>query len=277
MLPRMLLARQHSRKLTGLPVRVALVAVIGCTAALAVPRPPSTDGASAARQQLWVAQAAAGLDARAIDALRDIRGADRCLLALRAYLRAGASLSERWSWSEQQIADYATTPEGRAAAADIDAVLGAFAAANPGFALRVNRIPRSLALQIERWNDNPAVGRIAASLAQALERQFGAVRGAPDTEALRRALMDWTPGVAAPLAAPGLSAHGQARAFDFQVEHRGQVIAGIDAAAAHRQWDAAGWTQKLHSAVARAGGRFTGPLQSPYEPWHYHYSAGAAD
>jgi hypothetical protein len=90
---------------------------------------------------------------------------------------------------------------------------------------------------------------------------------------LRRALTDWTPNVTAALAAPGLSAHGQARAFDFQVEHDGKVIADIEAASAHQQWDAAGWTRKLHAAVSSAGNRFAGPLASPYEPWHYAYAS----
>jgi len=84
-------------------------------------------------------------------------------------------------------------------------------------------------------------------------------------------LIEWQPNSVAALAAPGLSAHGQARAFDFQVERGGQVIAAMDAASAHRQWDNAGWTQKLHAAVGLAGNHFVGPLQSPYEPWHYAY------
>jgi hypothetical protein len=56
------------------------------------------------------------------------------------------------------------------------------------------------------------------------------------------------------------------------VVHDGRVIAGLDAAGAHRQWDEAGWTLKLHQAMNAAHGRFTGPLQSPYEPWHYAYN-----
>jgi hypothetical protein len=94
---------------------------------------------------------------------------------------------------------------------------------------------------------------------------------APDPAALRAALINWTSGDAAPLAAPGLSAHGQARAFDLQIEHGGRISAGLGATSAREQWDAAGWTQKLHAAVAAAGERFSGPLLSPYEPWHYAY------
>ena len=236
----------------------------------------AADAATEARRQTWVEQASAGLDARAIAALHRIVGTDRRLLAVRAYLRAGDSLDARWSWGQDEISAYASTPEGAAAAADIDAVLAAFAAANPGFTLRVNRMPRSLEVQLARWNDNPSVSVVAAALVRSLEQRFGSSAGAPDAAAVRGALMNWTPGVAAPLAAPGLSAHGQARAFDFQVEHHGRVIAGIESASAQRQWDAAGWTHKLHAAVIEAGGHFSGPLASPYEPWHYAYTPPAA-
>jgi hypothetical protein len=227
---------------------------------------------SVAQQQTWVAQASTDLDPRAIAALRQIVGADRRLLAVRAYLRAGASLDSRWSWSQAQLDAYPSTPEGKAAAADLDAVVAAFATANPGFTLRVNRLPRSLEAQIAHWNENRSVGTVAAALVASLERRFAASGGVPDAAAVRSALIEWQPAVAAALAAPGLSAHGQARAFDFQIEHAGQVIAGLDAATARRAWDAAGWTGKLRAAVTRAGERFAGPLQSPYEPWHYAWA-----
>jgi hypothetical protein len=235
-----------------------------------VARADGVDSAETQRRQAWVIQASAELDPRAVAALQQVAGAERRLLALRAYLRAGASLAERWTWSQQQLSAYASTAEGKAAAADLDTVIAAFDSANPGFTLRLNRLPRSLAVQLAHWNENRSVGIAATALASALDRQFaGAVT--PDARALRDALMNWTPAVAATLAAPGLSAHGQARAFDFQIEHDGKVIAGIDAASARRQWDQAGWTARLHAAVGAAGNRFTGPLSTPYEPWHYAY------
>jgi hypothetical protein len=233
--------------------------------------PDSVPAATAAQEQAWVETASTGLDPRAVDALRRIVGADRRLLALRAYLRAGDSLPERWSWSQERLSAYATTPEGKAASADIDAVATAFAAANPGFTLTVNRQPRSLELQIAHWNQNPSVARVAAELAATMSQRFPAAP-APSTDELRHALMDWRPNVAAALAAPGLSAHGQGRAFDFQIEHRGQVVAGTEVASARQRWDAAGWTQKLHQAMSTAGPHFTGPLAAPYEPWHYAYT-----
>jgi hypothetical protein len=245
-----------------------LLLLVACAAGRAPAAAAGNSGEQ--RCQAWVLQASAPLDARVLAALQQVVGADRRLLALRAYLRAGDSLAGRWSWTQQQLAAYPSSPEGKAAAADIDAVLAQFAASNPGFTLRVNRMPRSLEAQIAHWNENRSVGIAAAALANALERQFGAA-APPDTAALRTALINWTPGVAAALAAPGLSAHGQARAFDFQIAQGDRIIAGLDASSAGLQWDAAGWTHKLQAAVAAAGEHFSGPLSSPYEPWHYAY------
>jgi len=231
----------------------------------------AAEAASEARKDAWVVQASAGLPPTVIDALHRIVGGDRRLLALRAYLRAGDTLSERWSWTQERLSAYPSTSEGKAAAIEINAVAAAFATSNPGFTLQVNRQPRSLDVQITRWNENESVGKTAAMLRAALDRQFTADGTPLHAVELRKALIEWPGEAAAALAAPGLSTHGQGRAFDFQVRHHGQVIAGADVASAHRQWDAAGWTQKLHAAVSIAGNRFAGPLQSPYEPWHYAY------
>jgi hypothetical protein len=256
----------------GMSIRVAAIA-----AALIISTGPASqahadEGASTALQEKWAAQASQNLEPRVIDALQRISSADRRLLALRAYLRAGDTLAERWSWSEQQLAAYPDTAEGKAASADIDAVAAAFAAANPGFTLQVNRKPRSLELQIAHWNGNESVGSAAAALVASLQERFGGNPAAPNTDQLRQALMAWKPSVAVTLAAPGLSAHGQGRAFDFQVARGAEIIAGVEAASASRQWDAAGWTRKLRAAVSAAGDHFTGPLDWPYEPWHYAYS-----
>jgi hypothetical protein len=233
-------------------------------------------GANAAAREAWIAQASQGLDPRALETLALIRGSARKLLALRGYLRAGESLARRWSGTQAQLALYPGTPEGKAAMADLDAVLGVFASANPGYGLRVNREPRSLEVQIRRWNDNPSVGAVADTLAASLDGRYRTGNAKPVTDEIRRALIDWKPAVEAPLAAPGLSAHGQGRAFDFQVEQEGHVIAGTDVALARIRWDRAGWTEKLKSAVDRAGHHFSGPLDSPHEPWHYTYVPAAA-
>jgi hypothetical protein len=251
--------------------------VAAIVAALIIPIAPASQAqavetASTALQEKWAVQASQDLEPRVIDTLQRISSADRRLLALRAYLRAGDTLAERWSWSEQQLTAYPDTAEGKAASADIDAVAAAFAAANPGFTLQVNRKPRSLELQIAHWNGNESVRSAAAALVGSLQERFGGDPAPPSTDQLRQALMAWKPSVAVTLAAPGLSAHGQGRAFDFQIARGDEIIAGVEASSASRQWDAAGWTRKLRAAVSAAGDHFKGPLDWPYEPWHYAYS-----
>jgi hypothetical protein len=264
--------RTTNHRLVTLRGVLLLVATAFNNAGALESRTPFAEVASKPYLEAWAAQASAGLEPRVIDALRRISGADRRLLALSAYLHAGGTLAERWSWSQEQLSNYPSTPEGKAASADIDAVVAAFAAANPGFILQVNRKPRSLELQIARWNVDESVGMAAAALVAALEQRFTGDLTTPNTDELRKALIKWKPAVATALAAPGLSAHGQARAFDFQVERDGQVVAGADVALASLQWNAAGWTQKLRTAVSAAGNRFAGPLESPFEPWHYSYA-----
>src|ERR1700733_9310737 len=145
----------------------------GCVASLLVVlfwvtivKAQQTAGTSEAVPQHWVDNCSVGLDPRAVDTLHRIRGANRQLLALRAYLRAGDSLSARWSWSQEQLTGYTSTPEGKSAAADIDAVIAAFAQANPGYDLQVNRQPRSLEVQLAHWNENAAVAAVSAALVQ---------------------------------------------------------------------------------------------------------------
>jgi hypothetical protein len=224
----------------------------------------------------WTDQASAGLDPHIVDTLRRIPQADRRLLALRGYLRARDTLAGRWTWSRQQLSAYRETPEGKGAIEDLDAVATAFANGNPGYELRVNPQPRSLETQVAHWNQNESVGKSAAALMAALEYRFVGQSSRPSVDQLRAALVDWVPDVAVPLAAPGLSPHGQGRAFDFQVEQHGKIIAGVAVGSASRQWDAAGWTRKLSAAVDMAGQHFSGPLRSPYEPWHYAYTPRAA-
>jgi hypothetical protein len=217
----------------------------------------------------WVTLAQRGLYAPAQQTLARIPDDERRLLALRAYLRAGNTLPERWSWSAEQIAVYPNSAEGRRATAELQAVAGAFAHDNPGYELRINLQPRSLERQLQHWNTNASVATTAHALAASLAQQWAG--RTPDAAALRQALIQWTPPQAAALAAPGLSPHGQARAFDFEVVQDGHVIAADDYASAHQRWDRAGWTMRLHAAVAQVGPDLSGPLAIPYEPWHYAY------
>ncbi len=214
-------------------------------------------------------QIAASLDPRPAQALARIYGEGRRLLALRGWLRAGPELGARWSWTAAEIAAYAASPEYAAAMTELDKVAAAFRAANPGYDLFVNREVRSLDLQVQRWNENASVGRVAAALDAAVSAERSRWPDKDEEAAARRLtvfLKSWTPPVPITLAVPGLSAHGRSSAFDFQVQRGNRTIAGTNAATARQQWDAPGWTQRLRDAVRVAGDRFAGLSKRPMNP-----------
>jgi hypothetical protein len=248
--------------------------------ALALPAAHATSAVPARSAAELVEAVAAQQDLRVVAALERIDGTGHRLLALRAYLRAGADLVRRWSWSAEEISSFSGSPEELRMRADIARVQRAFAAANPGFELWVNPEVRSLDTQLANWNRNDTVARAASRLQAAVEAWLGsaAVRAMPEAEVQRAAgrfLAGQMPSPVPTLAAPGLSPHGQMRAVDFQVSKAGSIVAGPISATVASAWDAAGWTTKLQAAVQAAGGRFTGPLASPREPWHYTYAPGA--
>ena len=206
------------------------------------------------------------LDADVQRTLRDVEGLPRQLLAARAYLRAGPGLRDKWSWTEAEVARFERSAARQQMLADIQRVTAVFESLNAGFTLYVNTAVRSLGVQLERWNKNRTVGMLADELHAA------ALAAAKAGQPLRRFLIDWQPSAAAPLAAPGLGLHGRARAVDFQIRQGERIIAGTETASVSKDWDAAGWTQKLQRAVERSGAPFRGPLLSPREPWHYEYA-----
>jgi hypothetical protein len=200
--------------------------------------------------------------------LERIDGTGRRLLALRSYLRSADSITDRWSWSREEIDAFDASDEQRGLLAEIDRVRARFEAANPGYQLYANTAVRSLDLQLERWNSNPSVAALSADLLRAACAKSDVSASAA---ALGRWLRAWIPSRPAPLAAPGLSAHGRARAIDFQVHRRGRVVAGPEIASIPRDWVAAGWGAKVAAAVKTGSSRFIGPLAQPNEPWHFEY------
>lgn len=232
-------------------------------------------GASEAqRLDGYVTASARPLESQARDALSAIESPPRRLLALRAYLRAGDSLGSRWSWSTDEIASYTATAEHGQLLAAIAQVQARFAADNPGYSLYANTDVRSFEVQLERWNSNPSVGKVAQQLHSAALRELARNRyplqpGEQDIERFSRFLHEWRPTVAAPLAAPGLSKHGRLRAIDFQIMRDGRVVAPTQMDKVAPIWAAQGWTRKLQAATEGSG--FVGPLRSPDEPWHYEY------
>jgi len=207
------------------------------------------------------------------EAMGRVEGEARRLLALRGYLRAGREAASRWAWSRERIESYEKSPEYAAALAEIDKVRREFESANPGYTLRVNTQVRSLDEQLSKWNENDSVGRAGEELLGRAREQLAApsypdAPAASDVQRFERFLRGATTSATPTLAVPGLSPHGQSRAFDFQVMRGTQLIAGPSSPG---EWDSSGWTEKVRAAVTRASTKFAGPLASPREPWHYDY------
>jgi hypothetical protein len=180
----------------------------------------------------------------------------------------------RWSWSSQQIEAYQESDEYRDLLAQVGRVQANFQANNPGYSLYANTQTRSLDLQLQRWNENESVDAIAQQLQRAASEELNATtysQTPSDASARKFAefLRSWQPPRAIPLAAPGLSLHGQSRAIDFQVMRGNALVAGPQIADVTRVWERQGWARKLKQATNDT--RFSGPLQSPNEPWHYEY------
>lgn len=206
-------------------------------------------------------------------ALGQIDGNARKLLALRSYVRNERTIEGRWSWSAQQIARYEGSAEQRKAQEELARIVKRFEDANPGYTLYVNTQVRSLDTQLRRWNENESVGKAAHELERAAYQKLprDGCAGLPSKESFVHFLSSWQPSHPPTLAAPGLSKHGQGRAFDFQVKRGDLIVAGTDSARSVSSWDKNGWTRKLRAAVSAGSERFSGPLTTPYEPWHYEF------
>ncbi len=221
---------------------------------------------------------AATLPEPAQQALESIEGSERKLLAARSYARAGAELVTRWSWTSLQIRQFEASAEYERLLAQVRMVSNRFEAQNPGYSLYANMQVRTLELQLARWHENPRVGTTAEELRRAVTRELRShdypLRATSQSvERFRQFLLRWYPSMPAPLAAPGLSAHGQLRAVDFQVTKGAEVVAGPSIATVRDAWEHSGWRNRLSEAVRSAGVSFIGPLAAPNEPWHYVYNA----
>ena len=211
------------------------------------------------------------------DALYQIPDMGRKLLALRSYSRAGKSIRKRWSWTDEQIKAYEGTEEQEALLAEVGEISAHFAEANPGYELYVRTKVRSLDRQIKNWNKSKSVLIPAIEILASWKETFGEDSGAQGTfteKAFWRWLNTYRRKHRPGLAAPGMSRHGQARAIDFQIMQDGKIIAGTNFGKIKSVWQAEGWAEKLKASIDTAGPSFKGPLQLPYEPWHYDYNPG---
>lgn len=254
-------------------------AVVASPVTESSPGPTVSSGLAAAaaeagsKFETYMRAAAATLMPEQREALGRVDGEARRLLALRGYLRARGDAASRWAWSRERVESYERSPEYAAALAEIEKVRREFEGANPGYTLRVNTQVRSLDEQLKKWNENDSVARAGEELlARAREElagpSYAEAPAAADVQRFESFLRGAATRVTPTLAAPGLSPHGQSRAFDFQVMRGPQLVAGPSGAGL---WDGEGWTEKVRAAVTRASAKFSGPLASPREPWHYDY------
>ena len=57
----------------------------------------------------------------------------------------------------------------------------------------------------------------------------------------------------------------------LQQQAKNLLVAGTDSRRIDADWMATGWADRLARAVRASGESFSGPLQSPREPWHYAF------
>ena len=209
--------------------------------------------------------------------LDQIEGPHRKLLALRYYLNRQGSLKSEWTWTRSQFERFKRSGSYRKAIAEVERVKAMFAQLNPGYTLGTTLEARPLEDQVSSWNTVPSVERAASALYRqlmraALDSNLNIPPDSADLQAFRQQLQDAALEGVPTVAVPGMSQHGQLRAFDFRIYRRRRLIAGATAATIEQAWDSSGWTAKLKAAVALASSHFYGPLQNPYEPWHYTYT-----
>lgn len=196
------------------------------------------------------------------------------LLALRRYLRLGPKrVQAQWSWSAEQAAILINQGTSKVLIDEAAKVQGTFAKANPGYTLALSPL-RSLERQVRLWNGNSSVQRAATGLRTDVLEDLEDDDEFPDipngksvaffTNMLKLAAVTPEP----TSAAPGTSDHGQMRAVDFVVMRTsGALVAGTNSSSIPTIWKRGGWEAKLIAATA--GTHLVGPLQHPYEPWHW--------
>ena len=203
----------------------------------------------------------------------------RRMLALSYYIRRWKELENGWSWTAEEVSAFKLTDEYARMLVEIEKVKREFAESNPGYSLAVNVQARSLGSQIRKWNTVASVRRAAGDFIDSCSRLFEDTLlfpTHPDSPSVSRFhdfLQTYGPreGRVPTVAVPGLSKHGQLRAFDFKVKKGRRLIAGASSRTIQSRWERPGWTDKLREAIFTVSDRFEGPLDVPYEPWHYNY------
>lgn len=208
------------------------------------------------------------------------------LLALRRYLRLGeARVFKQWAWTPAEAAKH--TAETQALMDEAFEVAKAFEADNPGFQLSISKL-RDLERQVHLWCKNQFVhtaarGLIADAKSTLAGSAYQPTPTAASTQAFRSYLQQVHVKPEPTSAAPGTSDHGQQHAVDFVVMTGTKLIAGVETSLIGPQWYNTGFDKKLKRATEKTPAAqrlrrpvLQGPLQHPYEPWHYSLPKGSA-
>ena len=217
------------------------------------------------------------------------------LLAMRRYLRMGErKVVAQWAWTAEQTQMQMTSGEAKTMYDLAARVRQIFAQQNPGYQLLISPL-RSLERQVELWVVNQRVQaageRLLTDMSQLLGgSEYPATPNAHSARRFRVALRNARVQPEPTSAAPGTSDHGQGHAVDFVVARAGGTpIATTKTAQIRTRWKRDGWEERLMRAIdacnqeqlskpLRPAPILDGPLQKPYEPWHWvlKYSGAAA-
>jgi hypothetical protein len=248
----------------------------GGSAVRADPAPSESPAEIVTKVDAYFRAASATLGTRPQEALQRIPDRERHLLAVAHYLRRRHEVDSLWAWSAEQARAHRQTAAFRRMMVQVGRVRRAFTERNPGYVLVTDTNPRPLQSQLRYWNREPSVFWAARELDDSATGWLASelFPDFPDTTALGRFIQRveaYSPARLPTVAVPGLSLHGQLRAFDFAVVRRREVVAGPQSASIDSVWDRGGWTARLRTAVRESGSAFAGPMNAPPEPWHYDY------
>jgi hypothetical protein len=229
-----------------------------------------------ARIRMFAKQSEELLDPRVRKVLHRMPDERRRILATNHYLRRRHLVEERWAMSAQEIRTYRKTQEYREMMDEIATVKDTFANQNPGYRLITTTSVRTLESQLRSWNRVGSVRLAAEELLDTCRTILAdsAVRAMSDEEAYEvffPLFSTYETELLTTVAVAGFSLHGRLRAFDFKIMKGRRTVATTSTSTIEDRWDEPGWTEKLKQAVTTASDKFKGPIEEPYEPWHYEY------
>jgi hypothetical protein len=201
------------------------------------------------------------------------------LLALRRYLRMtgkGVDLEAIWSWTEAEAKVHKRQEPTRSLYEEAAKVQAKFKTENHGYHLVVTPV-RSLEKQISLWGQSASVGEAGAQLLTfmgetAASEEYPPKPAQESIRSFSNRLRSRNVTPEPTNAAPGTSDHGRGLAVDFVVMKGSKIVAPIMSSAIATAWKRDGWEAKLIKACA--GTRLRGPLQNPYESWHWWLAGG---